>query len=105
MTEANQTNPDAAIFEMGLRHDGIYAEWDLLKDDDPRIDGLCAESIQLAHRIVIFPVTTKGGPAEKKRIIQIADIEIATNHWMFRTGSDFIEFIHQLDRERIAAAI
>jgi DNA polymerase III epsilon subunit-like protein len=89
---------------MTRRHDEIYSEWDRLTDDDPRIDGLSAESIQLAHRIVIFPVTTKGGSAEKKRIIQIADIEIATNHWMFRTGSDFIQFIHQLDRERIAAA-
>jgi hypothetical protein len=57
-TITNTENRDAAIFEMVRRHDEIRAEWDGLRDDHPRIANPCTESIELAHRILMYPVRT-----------------------------------------------
>lgn len=104
-TDTTTNHPDASLLEMGRLHDQIYAEWDGLDDDDPRIGALCAESIELAHRILIFPVRTDVGSAEKRRIVATANLEVESNHFVGEeTGSDFVEFIYRLDADRIAAA-
>lgn len=97
-------NLDAEIFEMGRSHDAAYEEWSRLSDDDPRSDGLLATGIDLAHRMMLVLVQTPGGIAEKRRVAKRQHIEIESNHYREKTGSDFIEFICQLDVERIAAA-
>ena len=108
--EATTKNPDAEILAMARRHDELRSDWDRLPDDHPRIAGICAESIELAHRILIFPVRTDRGLIEKRRIVEIENLEIESNHCLWKTGSDFVEFIYKLDvgrildAERIAAA-
>jgi hypothetical protein len=103
-TTTNTPNPDAAIFEMGRRHDAAYDEWSRLSDDDPRSDSLIDTAIDLAHRIMLVRVETPGGIAEKRRVAKLQDLEVESNHCLDKTGTDFIEFICQLDAERIAAA-
>jgi hypothetical protein len=108
MAKANAnttTNPDASMLEMVHRHDEIWAEWDRLDDGDPRVAALCDASVELAHRILMFPVLTDRGLTEKKRVVAIEEMEIESNHFVLeKTGSDFVEFVYKLDAERIAAA-
>jgi hypothetical protein len=95
------TTPDAELFEMTRRHDRIYAEWQTrseVNEDDPEIDSLSDASTELAHRILLWQVETPVGLAEKRRVVEIAGLEVESNHW-----GDFAEFIYELDAERIAA--
>jgi hypothetical protein len=97
-------NPDAAIFEMVRRHDEVQAAMASLGENDRRIPALSAESVELAHRILIFPVVTDGALTEKKRIVAIEDLEIQSNHMLWKTGPDFVEFVYRVDAARIASA-
>jgi hypothetical protein len=97
-------NPDAAIFVMVARHDEVQNEINVhLPEGDPRIPALSAESVGLAHRILIFPVVTDRGLTEKKRIVAIEDLEIQSNHMLWKTGCDFVRFVYRVDAGRIAA--
>jgi len=99
MDDLNQ-NSDAEIFDMGRRHDEAYDAWSRLSDHDPRAEGLIDTAIDLMHRMVLLPVQTPGGIAEKRRVAKLQDLEIESNHYF----GDFIEFICQLDAERIGVA-
>jgi len=103
-TTPDSKSPDAEIFAMGRRHDEIWAEWDRLRDEDPRAKGLCAEGIALTYRLLLHPARTDAGLTEKKRIVDLETIEIDSNHFLQQTGTDFLAIIYELDEERIAAA-
>jgi hypothetical protein len=97
-------NPDALLFVMVHRHDEVQDEMNVrLREGDPRIPALSAESVELAHRILMFPVVTNKGLTEKKRIVEIEGIEVDSNHVLFKTGQDFVQFIYGQDAGRIAA--
>jgi hypothetical protein len=104
-TNTNTNDLDAEIFDMGRRHDDAYDEWSRLSDDDPRADELIDTAIDLAHRMMLVLVQTPSGIAEKRRVAKRQDLVIDSNHYTTMAGPDFIEFICQLDAERIATAV
>jgi hypothetical protein len=57
-----------------------------------------SESVDLAHRVLLYPVTTEAGLAEKKRVVEASGLEIESNQ-----GTDFVDdWIYGTDVERIA---
>jgi hypothetical protein len=95
------TRLDAGLLAYIDRHDNLWAEWDRIVadtgEDDPRIPALSDETSDLAKRIVVTPAHTVEGRDAKIRIIELEALES-------RDGLGLIEFILQLDAERIAAA-
>jgi hypothetical protein len=100
ISEIDRSGPDAEIFLAGRRHNELSAAMDCLPDGNPHWSVLCRARVDITHRALLFQVETDAGLAEKRRIVEVEDIEVSSNHW----NGDFHEFIYGLDEERIAAA-
>jgi hypothetical protein len=94
-SSTSKSNPDAALLTVVKRHDLLWNEWDqlvLIDEDDPRIDELSEQCLELEFQIVITPAYTARGLAAKRRIIRNASFE--DNH-------HFFEWVIAHDADRI----
>lgn len=87
-------NSDAALYALIERHAQAWQELSDLPDDDSRFSELSHASELLAVRIITTPAHTKKAVAAKRRIYELEGLDDA----------DVINFIAELDEERIAAA-
>jgi len=85
---------DAELLTMIKRHELQWTECGRLDEDDPRLDEVSSERVDLAFQIVITPAHTPRGLAGKRRVISLEELE---------DNQGFFDWVLARDAERIAA--